>query len=481
MAPRSSLITFLNRNACFSRGKDVADGPVLTHTLMDGASGGKIALREGLEDAFFAAYGEDLAAGHKLFVIERRSETFRMHLDCDFKTMPSEQGLRAFSACVSQAVAAYFGGPGAPEARCVVCCVLAVDGSRKAPGVHLMFPFARVHEKAALWIRAGVVHSLSGLEGFDEDWVTVIDICVLTTSGLRMVGSDKCRTCPECKNAADSRLFCLVCARVGKIPEDKVYWPYAVQPEQDPQMLQCLQEARSNNAHAARLCSTRLPQSAVLSPNFLIPTGAPPCTSKKAVKRGDLDRQFSLCDGGPELQKPRGSQLLTLDAKTIELLTKALRNYHHGFEKTDVKEVREWKHSKGVSLFVKVAGHGTRYCLNKGADHTSQGIYFVVTPLSGLAQKCFCRKDVLRKDGLCADFTSLSKPLPPALKAALFPSEALSSAKVPQQPKRNSSEMQKSAARSADVISALPERLVRARSSVQLEVLYSMEVPSLCG
>lgn len=480
---KSSLITFLNRNGCFARNKD-QDGPPLTHTLMDGTSGGKIALREGLEDAFFAAYGEDIKEGHKLFVIERRSSVFRMHLDCDFKVIPSDQGLKDFSDCVTKAVAPYFGGPGAPEARCVVCCVLGDNpGTRKAPGVHLMFPFARVDESSALWIRSGVVHALNGLSGFDEDWATVIDICVLTTSGLRMVGSDKCRTCPDCKNSVDSRLFCVSCSRVGKIPEDKVYWPHSVAPESDPEMIECLKDAKANNAHAARLCSTRLPPASTISPNFCVPSGAPACTTKKTKKKNcsEFDRQFYLSDEGPELPKLKSSSVLTLDTNSSNLLKNAIRGYHPGFERVDIREVREWKNPKGVTLTVKVAGFGARFCLNKGSDHASQSVYFTVTPLGGIAQRCFSRKEMTRKCCLCSEFTSIYKPLPKSLKAALFPSDEAPSVKVQHQQKRPSSEMQKSAARSADVISQLPTRLVRARSAVSSELLASLEIPSLCG
>ena len=462
----------------------------MTHTLMNGASGGKIAVQESAMDGFFAAYGDDITHGQKLFVIERRSEVFNMHLDCDFKTTPSDASLRTFVAAVHGAVAKYFGGGAPAAARCIVCAVLADDGvTRKAPGIHLMFPFAPVDEAAALWIRAGVVHALLGLRGFEgEDWGTVIDICVLTTAGLRMVGSDKCKTCPACRNVTENRTFCGLCAQTGKVSEEKVYWPIFAWPEEDQELQECVANAKANPAHAARLCSTRRRAGTPVCPEFSIPPGAPPCATKKRARAsaGDEggDRLYVLTEDGPELPKAKSSKPISLNKKQLGMLEKAIRAYHPSFENLEVKEVREWKSAKSSTAVVKVAGFGSRYCLNKGADHSSQSIYFVVTPLGGISQRCFSRKETQRKCGLCSAFSSAPKPISSELRTALFAEAgqlALDAKRVPSAPHKDPTDMQRSAARTADIVAQLPQKLSRSRTSVPPAALAKLEIPCIWG
>lgn len=478
---RPALITYLDRNGCIVRRGVSSEPAELTHTLMNGASGGKICVHDGAVDGFYAAYGDDLARGHKLFVIERRSQIFNMHLDCDFKKIPSEQSLRAFVDVVHKTVALYFrrgNDEASPKAaRCIACAVLADDKeTRKAPGLHLMFPFAPVDEAAALWIRAGVVHALRDLRGFDgEEWSSVIDICVLTSSGLRMVGSDKCKTCSACKNTAENRPFCLPCKRTGKVAEEKVYWPYLAWPEDDTELQAILAQAKANPAHAARLCSTRRPAGTMVCKEFSVPDGAPAATTKRRLSKVDGDRSFGFSDEGPSLPRVKSSSPILLGPKQGELLLGAIRGFHPAYSKVEVKEVREWK--KGSMAVVKVAGFGSRFCLNKGADHTGQSIYFVVTPLGGIAQRCFSRKDVQRQCGACASFTSSAKPISIELRLALFGEPSTQSQRIPSAPNNSFTELQCSRARVANLLAQLPPRLSRIRSAVPADALVSPEIP----
>ncbi|ACH46873.1 unknown [Feldmannia species virus] len=71
-------------------------------------------------------------------------------------------------------------------------------------------------------------------------------------------------------------------------------------------------------------------------------------------------------------------------------------------------------------IFVRVAGTGSLYCMNKGAEHTSNSIFFWISQ-DGIAHKCFSRKDVLGQSGKrCKDFRSELKPISPGLANALF-------------------------------------------------------------
>ena len=500
--PKSSLITFLNSNGYIVRGTGQrggareGGGPALTHTLMDGAAGGKIALPAGASDGFFHAYGADLEAGHRLFVIERKSDVFRMHLDCDFKTILTDDALDTFAHIVHEAVASYFQGSESAE-RCVLCAVKCNAGAqaRTHPGIHMLWPHSAVSETEALWVRAGVVHALNEKCGsWDEEWSTVIDVSVLTSSGLRMVGSDKCRTCPTCQGAFDNRPFCLSCSRVGKIPEFKVYWPHAILPLLDATAQQCLADAKLNLGYGAKLCSTRLSAGARVSSSFQVPEGAPLPSSLVPLRRKDLSGRFDdrtkiLTDGCNDLpRQPKcSSKLISLSPPAASLLTNALQTYNPNYSRVEVKEVREWKNASKsnptTTVLVKVSGFGSRFCINKGSDHTSQGIYFAVTPIGGIVQRCFSRKETERRSGLCSCFSSAPKPIFAALRDELFPNwQATKQTKRVFSKIDEDSRQEEQSSASAAVIAALPPRMVRSRATAPPgQFLAALEIPSLCG
>ena len=312
---------------------------------------------------------------------------------------------------------------------CIVCGVMEHLGSdvRKAPGLHLIFPYLHVDDGKALWIRNGLVYSMMRAEGGNGiDWDKAIDLAVVTKNGLRLVGNDKSRTCRTCRGIDEERLFCQTCNRSGKISENKIYWPWFVYDEQTPAHgLQLLQDMHSNLAYALRMCSIRLRQGTQQTPGFAPPVGAPgPSIVKKTPgrRRSYDEAGFFLADseegtGAPPLSRSTAH----VSAATQELIQNAIRSFHPAYSRIMVKEIHQVVKRGGiVALYtVRVRGYGCRYCLNKQADHTSQNVYFCLRP-SGISQKCWSTKDVQRCHGLCADFCSESKALDPQLKREIF-------------------------------------------------------------
>ena len=430
---RSGLISFVSRNGYLIKGagssKEGYETPELTHILMDGERGGKISIPNEAIDGFFSSYAEDLLTGSQLFVVEKRTTVFKFCIDVDFKIIYSEEDVTRFVTTACESVCPYFTdatGKFPEEASCIVCAVTNdghAGGSRKAPGLHLIFPFAPVKENSARWIRSGVVHALRDLAGFQEDWNTVIDISVITTSGLRMVGSDKCRDCVVCKNGREARQYCSSCNRRGKLAENKVYWPWRVYPEKDPRMEKCLEQMKANIGHAARMCSIRLAPDVSESINFRVPPMAPGMAIKKRSKPGgDPDKGYLLTDEDPEFPKVKRSKIFNLNARTRALILETIHKYHPAYSRLEVKELIEQKLPRSANpiIWVKVVGFGSRFCLNKDGDHTSQNIYFVISSVSGLAQRCFSRKEVERRCGTCSNFTSNWRRIGAPLRAALF-------------------------------------------------------------
>ncbi|CAM9101121.1 unnamed protein product [Ectocarpus sp. 12 AP-2014] len=76
---------------------------------------------------------------------------------------------------------------------------------------------------------------------------------------------------------------------------------------------------------------------------------------------------------------------------------------------------------------VNVAGVGSTYCMNKGAEHTSNSVYFIITA-SYCYQRCFSRKAEIRSGGTtCAEYKSGGVSVPLSVSSVLFPGEAVNS------------------------------------------------------
>lgn len=86
---------------------------------------------------------------------------------------------------------------------------------------------------------------------------------------------------------------------------------------------------------------------------------------------------------------------------------------------------------------VNVAGVGSTFCMNKGAEHTSNSVYFIITETT-CYQKCFSRKSEVRSGGTtCAQYRSGGVSVPDSVSSVLFPREGKQEARssVPNVPK----------------------------------------------
>ena len=48
--------------------------------------------------------------------------------------------------------------------------------------------------------------------------------------------------------------------------------------------------------------------------------------------------------------------------------------------------------------------------MNKGAKHTKEVIYFIVTKDKKISQKCFCSNSTVRLNGTCSSYRSKAQP-----------------------------------------------------------------------
>ena len=107
---------------------------------------------------------------------------------------------------------------------------VTVEGGKSVikTGVHLIWPKLWVDQKTALWIRSKIVSYLEqecGSRPNWNPWGDVVDECVYTANGLRMVGCHKCHLCKKCKGRSPEKEECAICNGDGKIIEGRVYQP----------------------------------------------------------------------------------------------------------------------------------------------------------------------------------------------------------------------------------------------------------------
>jgi hypothetical protein len=427
---RSDLVSFLSKNNFLVRGRGAAaHGHDLTHTLMDGSGGGKICLPDSAIEGFMAAYGADLADGKDLFVVERRTSIFKMHFDLDFKKIHSKDVTESIVKTIQEAVAGFVATEATKESWCVVCAVLdsADRTTRKAPGLHIVFPWLQVDTDMALWLRSSVVSLLRSRCGqLEQDWETVVDIAVLTTNGLRMVGSDKCRDCSTCHNSPDARLFCGDCNRRGRVPEGKIYLPWLTIPEAETKQL--LADLCANLAYGAHMCSTRVPSDMQqVCPWFSKPTGAPPPSVRTRLKSAET----KLANGKDHSLTESAGGKLRLRTENVELsdalraaLQLTLASHHQCYAALEPYSLERLVGPKnGDTYCLKVRGFGCRFCQNKRSEHGQQTVYFIISA-RGIVQRCYSRKPLERVHGLCEKFASAPTPLHDDLMLLLYPRSA---------------------------------------------------------
>ena len=381
----SALLTFLKRGGFLVRG-EVRE---LTHTLMDGCCGGRVALPDAAAAGFFAAYGADLRRPTRaLCVVERRSAVFKLHFDVDFAELHGQAEIDAFLTLCSLVVASHF-EPEGREAEGLACAVLGDDReTRQGPGLHLVFPWAHLDAAAAQAVRGALVAACAHQLPWCPDWGKALDGCVLAGSGFRMVGADKSKSCGACGDRAEARPFCAGCKGKGRVRVGKIYWPWRALGGAE----RLLRDARANDAHGARLCSVRLPADARVSASLLVrPPRAPP----RAWTCGRL----------------------ALPAESRELLLAMLRGLHAKYAQLEIQAVEQFESEE--TLRIRVRGPGCRFCMNKASEHSSQSVYFLVSS-EGSVQRCFSRKSTLRSGGCsCPSFSSAPRPLPAELTEAL--------------------------------------------------------------
>ena len=105
----------------------------------------------------------------------------------------------------------------------------------------------------------------------------------------------------------------------------------------------------------------------------------------------------------------------------ILMVQSAIREYNENYAEINLLDLRTNKRVRPSTWLCTVDGLGSNYCLNKGKNHTSKGIYFVITMDGNLYHKCHSTRPIERAHGnvCCSVYSSTHRPLPELVREAL--------------------------------------------------------------
>lgn len=266
-------------------------------------------------------------------------------------------------------------------------------------------------------------------------------------------------TCPHCFNK-------------GRHIEDRTYMPTLVL-DSDGSRNDDLIESMSKDMYTTmKYTSIRCQKDEEVTPGFKKPAGVPFCPDEsnsanlrnlersKIAKMGVAARMELMSEGVFKSDQEcvfawKGDQVL--DTNTIRTIEKYIQSlgtgpyaniqvkdvFEHRIEKKEIigkntsgskaikaiiksnngDQQEDVKYSVEKSLLVRVAGDGSTYCSNKGGEHTSNSIYFRLTP-QYCYQKCFSRKEEARSGGKpCGIYRSQGVPIPYDVSRDIFPED----------------------------------------------------------
>jgi hypothetical protein len=406
------------------------------------------------EEQFLKLYSKLVLAGKKMYLAERPTPVIRVFMDLDFKQVApiSEFGIEAAAVVCSKVVHEFFPSK---ESTVVVSATTYKREEYKdekglitpwiKTGVHFSWPNFFVTQKQMLDIRESVLAKL--LESFGgrtapnyNPWEDVIDDAPYnrkgpnTGSGLKMIGSFKCKQCHECKFSKADKTYistitnakCKTCDGHGNL-EDR-----DVKGRGRPYMLLCVlggpsksysrdldSETDYKSSFEKLVFDTKtrtfLEEFDEVEPEngFVLPSGAPVylgMTTGKRRQKGPAGLLAPTVRGDHEVvpTSPAHAELQTIIREAF------------GSHYAQVVVNKVFKGSKRYK--VNVSGPNSHYCQNIGREHRSNRIYFEIT-VDGIVQRCLDNGDLTpeMKHGRCQEYASSRIVLSARSLAILWP------------------------------------------------------------
>lgn len=266
---------------------------------------------------------------------------------------------------------------------------------------------------------------------------------------------------------------CRVCLNKGSVVENRTYMPSLVLDGAGDTDTSLLDVFREDYYEVMKYTSIRCQEGESATAGFKIPRGVPkPPTEDNGANMRTFSSKKLLHLGGDMHAFTVNNDIYLSDAQTMHMwkgprvedekrlatIEKFIReNICNVYSQVHIRKVFESqitrkvppKSSSGMKMInsmvgahsgtqppqpstiksnrylVNIAGVGSTYCMNKGSEHTSNSVYFIITK-DCCFQRCFSKKPEIRKGGTtCAEYKSGSIAVPRSVSSVLFPDEAV--------------------------------------------------------
>ena len=338
---------------------------VHTHLDLFGGEGGIMNIPNSLNEEFLEIYANAIQQRTyygPCFLVEKKTEVFRMFFDVDLK----------------------------------------VNESRR-PSTNDFFLIFRqiVNREQALLIHASSIAALDlyapHIGTKEEGWRTILDSCVYEENGLRMIGSDKITKCPECKDKKAKVKTCKSCSSKGKVMCGRPYqMAFAMTGDGMPDH-HYMAELANDYLKTVRATSIRSFEK-FPHPQFTRYEGCPSIIALRKVETKTnttyhVVNTHSVDDEGmASMKKSVGGRLIKItDDDILRTITALLQRRDDRWRNIVVRRA-SYTSTERKEIWVTVGGEGSSFCLNVKRDHTSNTIYFSITP-EGVVQRCFSKKE----------------------------------------------------------------------------------------
>lgn len=314
-----------------------------THLLLDG---GKLNVSDQQHSTFLNEYANAVARGTmKLYVVESKTPIFRLFVDFDFKPIPSDDIIKGAIQSVAGIAGYYFDDTAG-------ACILRKDiESPGKVGVHMTWESVFVDVRTANAFRNHVVFKLTDACP-EVDWKEVVDQSVYAGSGLRMPWSSK-------TNAPGVYIPSQKCLPNGELCTLHV-------------------ETATHIREWIRKTSIRAPD-ATLTKTCIVTSDefqdTPTPTSSEVSVHVDLKDHAAL----------------------LEKVHAMLPEHYKTQTFTGMHRFGD---------FCVILRSSSKKCGNKAyQEHHSNTVYFVLLKKGYMYQRCYCRKEVVRQEGVtCTDY-----------------------------------------------------------------------------
>lgn len=329
-------------------------------------------------------------------------------------------------------------------------------------GLHPIWHLVKVNQQMALEssgiFLSGLVRSLPKPQAPSNSWANRLDKDVYgilgsnKVGGLRLPGNHKFQDCKACTTSTADN--CKACKGVRRIAVGRPYRAQWVIDKNGQIDEAKTLEFRKDWYLALKLGSLRLPFEQVPNMDYNPPENAAVVYNKeldpnylKMLETPKLDKngkpikprkiQSSVLDKNPHLarylefpdnlqdwrSKPASRYKFRLEGDAVKLLIQdAIRDYNINYKEAIVIDVRCDKKQFPCNLKILIDGQGSSYCLNKGANHYTGQVYFMINTLGEMWLGCTNKKNKIRPGAgrICSEYRSVSRRVPELLNNILL-------------------------------------------------------------